>query len=251
MSSVNQALSAIPTGLRDPLLSEYRSMIQNYLEHRWTPSELSGGKFCEIVYTILEGHAQGSYASKPSKQKNFPEACKKLESGSEAIHSFRILIPRVLPGLYDIRNNRGVGHAGGDVDPNLMDANVVVALVKWVLAELVRVFHSLSTSDAQALVDSLAERTIPLIWESGDVKRVLNPAIKLREQVLLFLSTSAKPVKLDSLILWTENKNRNHFLKVMRDLHKSRKINLSGDQKLAEILPPGTVEVEEILQKLA
>ncbi|MBB3083292.1 hypothetical protein [Geodermatophilus sabuli] len=45
-------------------------------------------------------------------------------------------------GLYDIRNNRGVGHAGADVDPNHMDATVVLYQSKWLVAELVRLLHT-------------------------------------------------------------------------------------------------------------
>ncbi|MBR0948788.1 hypothetical protein ABIF65_010907 [Bradyrhizobium japonicum] len=65
--SVQTALSAIPEGLRQPLLVEYQSIVQNFAEHRWSPSELSGGKFCEIVFTILDGHAKGTYAPSPKK----------------------------------------------------------------------------------------------------------------------------------------------------------------------------------------
>ena len=61
------ALAAIPDGLRDPLIAEYQSIVLHYAEHRWTPSELSGGKFCEIVFTILDGHAKGSFPASPSK----------------------------------------------------------------------------------------------------------------------------------------------------------------------------------------
>ena len=122
------ALNAIPAGLRTPLLKEYESIVQNYMERRWSPSELSGGLFCEIVYTILDGHAKGSYASKPTKPSNFVGACKKLESNTGVPRSFQILIPRLLPALYEIRNNRGVGHVGGDVDPNHMDAQAVLFL---------------------------------------------------------------------------------------------------------------------------
>ena len=64
------ALAAIPPGLRDPLLAEYRRIIQNYLERKW--------------------------------------------------------------------NNRNVGHVGGDVDPNHMDATGVLAQCNWVMGELVR-----------------------------------------------------------------------------------------------------------------
>src|SRR5437868_1963365 len=141
------------------------------MERRWSPSELSGGKFCEIVYTILQGHAKGTYATKPTKPANFVDACKKLESNSGQPRSFQILIPRMLPALYEIRNNRGVGHVGGDVDPNHMDATVVLGMVNWIMAELVRVLHQLPIEDAQKVVDQLVERRIPIVWQIGDVKR--------------------------------------------------------------------------------
>ena len=36
--------------------------------------------------------------------------------------------PQLIPALYDIRSNRGVGHVGGDVDSNQMDATLVVQI---------------------------------------------------------------------------------------------------------------------------
>jgi hypothetical protein len=180
---VAQALAAIPSGLRLPLIAEYQSIVQNYSEHRWSPSELSGGKFCEIVFAILDGHAKGTYAVSP-------RACRKLEQNKHVPRSFQILIPRLLPTLFELRNNRGVGHAGGDVDPNHMDATLVLTSCNWVMSELVRVYHNLQPKEAQSLVDSLVERRIPLIWEGDDVRRVLDPNMKLRSQVLLLLSTS-------------------------------------------------------------
>src|SRR5438876_6301495 len=102
-------LSAIPTGLREPLFSEFNSLIQNYLESRWRPSELSAGLFCEIVFTILTGYAAGRFPPKPSKPRDFVAACRALENNTKVPRSFRILIPRILPALYEVRNNRGVG----------------------------------------------------------------------------------------------------------------------------------------------
>ena len=61
----------------------------------------------------------------------------------------------MLIALCEVRNNRGVGHVGGDVDPNHMDAACVLEMSKWVMSELVRVFHDTSTEDATAAVDSL------------------------------------------------------------------------------------------------
>ena len=84
----------------------------------------------------------------------------------------------MLPPLYEIRNNRGVGHAGGDVDPNHIDATLVVATCNWIMAELVRVFEELPISEAQTLVDRLVEYTCPIIWQNDEVKRIFTERAK-------------------------------------------------------------------------
>src|SRR5665213_495497 len=169
--SVRGALSAIPEGLRRPLLAEYQSIVQNFSEHRWSPAELSGGKFCEIVFTILDGHAKSAYASAPKKPRAMDQACKLLENNSHVPRSFQILIPRLLPALFEVRNNRGVGHAGGDVDPNHMDAVFVLMNCSWIMAELVRVFHNVTIPEAQDIVDKFAERRTPLLWIGDNMRR--------------------------------------------------------------------------------
>ncbi len=82
----------------------------------------------------------------------------------------RILIPRMLPPPYEIRNNRNVGHVGGDINPNHMDAVAVYSVVSWVMGELVRIFHGVSVKEAQEAVDALAERKLSLIWDPGTMK---------------------------------------------------------------------------------
>ena len=131
MNSSNSILANLPIGLRTPLIDCYNSIVSNYMEHKWEPSELNGGKFCEIVYSIISGYVAGSFPANPSKPPNIVDACQALgkippNHGLIGDRSVRILIPRVIPFLYEIRNNRGVGHVGGDVDPNFMDATAVV-----------------------------------------------------------------------------------------------------------------------------
>ena len=50
-----KALLTLPAGLRDPLLQSYREIAANYTESRFEPAELNGGKFSEVVYTIIAG----------------------------------------------------------------------------------------------------------------------------------------------------------------------------------------------------
>ena len=248
--NLSTILTAIPPGLKDPLIKEYNSIIQNYLERRWTASELSGGKFCEIVYTILDGYACGTYASAPSTPGNFPQACRNLERNTHVPRSFKILIPRMLPPLYEIRNNRSVGHAGGDVDSNFMDAQAVVAMCSWVLGELIRVYHNTSIPNAQKIVDSVTSRKVPLVWEIDNVKRVLKPEIKLKDQMLLLISSSASKTKVDDLFKWIENSTKKYFLSTLRKMHSDRLVEISADSTEVSILPPGSMQVERVLAKL-
>ena len=97
-------------------------------KRRWEPSE----------------HARSLSRSRRRQREHFPR-------------SVRIQIPRSLIALYEVRNNRGVGHVGGDVDPNPMDARIVLKMARWVVAELVRVSHGLDTAEAKGVVEHLIE----------------------------------------------------------------------------------------------
>jgi hypothetical protein len=58
--------------------------------------------------------------NKPSKPRNMVDVARALEGADQNAfpRALRVQIPRVFVALYEIRNNRGVGHVGGDVDPN-------------------------------------------------------------------------------------------------------------------------------------
>jgi hypothetical protein len=250
-----KVLVGVPTVLRDPLLNVYREIAANYVEHRWEPSELNGGKFCEVVYLIAEGALKGTFAPTLTKPKNMVQACRSLEGlpANRALtgdHSLRILIPRLLPVLYDIRNNRGVGHVGGDVDPNFLDATAVYAMASWILAELIRVFHGITTKEAQETVDALIERKLTLIWEVEETKRVLDTTMTNRDQTLLLLYQRPAWVAEKKLLQWIEYSNASVFRKtILRKLHSDRLIEYDEGNGRARISPLGAKDVEDRILK--
>jgi hypothetical protein len=147
--------------------------------------------------------------------------------------------------LYEIRNNRGVGHIGGDVDPNFLDSTAVYSMASWILAELVRIFHQVTTDEAQLAVDTLIERKIPLVWEFEDTKRVLSPSMSKSDQTLVLLHRHSDWVQEGELVRWTEYTNSTVFrTKVLVPLHKKRLIEHDRDGARARISPLGTKEVE-------
>jgi hypothetical protein len=249
MVTADNALSSLPDGLRSPLLEEFDQIVRNYLEHRWTSAELFAGRFCEVVYTILDGYGRNSYAAAPQKPRDFVAACRTLESHSSVPRSFQILIPRLLPALYEIRNNRNVGHVGGDVNPDFMDSSFVVSASSWIMAELIRVLHGLDTKEAQRIADDLSERRIPLVWKSGDLRRVLRVGLSLKDQVLLLLASTVTRTPLESLFTWSGYKDMNYFRRCIRELHSNRLIEFHESAGEVELLPPGAEYVAKLVVK--
>ena len=154
--------------------------------------------------------------------------------------------PPVLAALYELRNNRAIGHVSGDVSPNHMDAELYLRGMKWVMGEFVRNYSNLPLDDARAVVEAVTARTFHIVWSSGDVRRVLEPAKSAAQKVLIVLYAEAKPVSVARLQTWVEYKNGTDFKrKVLRELHRKALIHYDEKAATAQILPPGQTYVEK------
>lgn len=253
MIEASKVLANLPAGLRDPLVATYREIASNYIEGRWEPSELNAGKLCEIAYTIVDGALSGTFAATPSKPGDMVAACRALEqrppnASLVGDRSLRILIPRFLLPLYEIRNNRNVGHVGGDVDPNYLDATTTYSMASWLVAEIIRIFHGVSTIEAQQTVNVLVERKHPLIWEVEGVKRVLDPKLSKSDQTLLILYSEAAGINEKQLCAWVEYSTLAMYrARVLLPLHRERLVEYIPQTGAVRISPSGVKEVESRL----
>lgn len=240
-------LGALPNGLRKPLLESFDEIVRNFRERRWTPAELNGGKLAEITYSILKGHVEGTYPTRPKKPRNMVDACRSLERAPSTFpRSIRIQIPRMLISLYEIRNNRGVGHVGGDVDPNHMDAVAVLYMAKWIVAEMVRICHEVDPEQATEIVDALVERETPVIWEVGGRKRVLATGLSRTNLVLILLYGTTGPVSDEELARWIEHPKLTYFQRdVLRPAHRARLVEFDEGNGLVHLSPLGMELVEK------
>lgn len=247
LPTLKDVLAAIPVGLRDPLIEEFEQALDEYRAADWEKVGLKAGKFCEIAYCVCAGHATGNYATTPSKPSNFPQACQRLEqhNGTQG-RSLCMQVPKVLTALYELRNNRAIGHVSAEVSPNHMDAELFLRGMKWVMGELVRNYSQLLLADSHAVVEAVTARTFHMVWSSGDVRRVLEPAKTSGQKALILLYAESKPVSVAQLQTWVEYKNGTDFKrKVLKDLHKKALVHF--DEKLAtvQILPTGQALVEK------
>lgn len=245
------ALKPLPVGLREDLLNAFNDIVKNYSERRWEPASLNGGKLCEASYTIIRGLADGTFPPRSKKPSNMVDACKAMEKEGAQPRSIRVQIPRIIIALYEIRNNRGVGHAGGDVNPNEMDATVVLYMAKWIVAELVRNLHTMTTGEAAAVVESLIKRQVALVWASGDKKRVLKQGLSWKKNTLLLLLSETGAVSEADLFRWIEHKSLPVYRRdVLRPGHKQRLWEYDDTVRTVELLAPGIEAAEQIVREL-
>jgi hypothetical protein len=152
-----------------------------------------------------------------------------------------------------MRGKRGIGHVGGDIEANSIDLATIVRICDWVMCELVRVYHNLPIENAQAVVDSLAAKEIPDVWEIGGKKRILRPGLNFRQKVLLLLYSQADSAALaEELFDWSEHSHMANFRRdVLVPLHIAKLIEYDRAEEIVYLSPLGISEVEEILSYCA
>jgi hypothetical protein len=245
-----QALNGIATlagqDIADRLLTEYDEILKRFASGDHRPTELSGGRFAEAAFRICQAACQLRVTPLGSQLPRSDRLCADLENvpSSTANESFRIHVPRALRTIYDFRNKRDVAHLGTSVSPNFADSSLVIAVAGWVLAEFVRLTFSCSPAEAQLIVDSLVDRKIPLIWQRGNIIRVLQPGLGFPEKTLAVLY-HLDPISPSDRVLFeaveysTLSKYRRNILD---RLHEEALIDFRDGSVV--LLPPGKRIVE-------
>lgn len=247
--TLDSALSSIPTQFRSRLIKYYKELKSAFLESSYELCGLKAGKLCEVILRYLQFTLTGNFIAYGSKIPNFKNECEALEQTpkSTGTESYRILIPRAINFLYTLRNKRDIGHIAGDIDANEMDAVTSMKIADWCISELIRNIHNLSIEEAQAIVDTIAERNIPFIWDVLGKKRVLNNSMSFKDQVLLLVySQQENGVPIEDLFEWTEYSRMNLFKSnVINPMHKLRLIEYDKESNFIFISPKGNKIVEE------
>ncbi|PYT85993.1 MAG: hypothetical protein DMG36_26920 [Acidobacteria bacterium] len=163
--------------LVDELLEAYVEAKKNFYLGGLRLSAVEGGRFCEAAFRILE--------------------------------AIRLHIPRALRVVYDIRNKRDAAHLADNIDPNLQDSSLVVYSLDWVLAEFVRLYHTVPANEAQSIVESLVMRRAPVVQDFAGFLKVLNPGLVAGDYALVLLYQCGKVgATFNELTSWSKPKMR-------------------------------------------
>jgi hypothetical protein len=252
-ASLDRALQGIDAKFRSRLIAVFLALKDAALAGRLDKAGIETGKFCEISLRILQEVVTGRFTPFGSPIQNFADECRAIITApvsSSIPESLRVIVPRALVFAYTMRNKRGIGHVGGDVDANEIDVATMTRVADWIVCELIRVYHKLSLEEAQDLVDGLAVRQLPDIWEVDGKKRVLKPGLDMKDQALLLMYSDATSSLLeDDLMEWLDHSNKSNFRRdVLRPLHRQRLIEFDANIGTVRISPLGIKNVEERLK---
>lgn len=230
----------------EKIISAYKEIESNFLLEKWKASELDAGHFVEAIRRVLEKELTGSYTPFNNSLSTFNDRTLTQYEQCSGHESYRILIPRILKSIYNIRNKRGVGHIT-DISPNEMDSTLILYSVKWVLSEIIRLKSNLTILETQKLIDDIVERKIHLIWKGADIKRILKDGISAKDQVLILLYDKS-PQSIEELRSIVEYKNQSNFRALIKELHSKRLLELDPSNQCT-ISPKGLLYAEEKIKK--
>lgn len=228
------------------LLQAYVETKRNFYLGSLRLSEVEGGRFCEAAFRILEERTKRSFTPF-NKKVDVEKLRRELEQFPVNSHpdAIRLHIPRALRVVYDIRNNRDAAHLADEIDPNLQDATFVVSILDWVLAEFVRIYHTVSPNEAQQIVDSLMTRRAPAVQDFDGFLKVLRTNLQASDHVLLLLyQRGSEGATFEELRLWSRPKMRTHLKRTLDQLTNKRTL-VHFDEKRYYVTQTGVREVEQ------
>lgn len=235
-----------PADVCDALLEAYREIEANFSLQKWKTAELDAGHFVEASRRLLEHELFGNHTPIGKSLPTFSDGELKKYESAQGDESLRMLIPRVLKSIFNIRNKRGIGHLGV-ISANEMDSTLILYNVKWVLAEFVRLSTGANPNETQKMIDSIVERRIGLLWKHEGITRILESKMNARDQVLILLF-DASPLAESDIQSIIEYKNTTNFRKILQRLHTARMIDWTkGGQ--AFITPKGSDAAEAAILK--
>jgi len=235
------------------LVDSYSEMQQRFYAGDWQPSELDGGHFCEVaaraIYQLDTGTITHSLL--PGK------IAELLRSNSP--HSQHLLdikdrdhFCRVLQTTYNFRSNRGIAHVSLTYTANHLDATLVIANVKWMFAEFLRLTKNLDRNEVVRIIEAIVQFEHPLIHELEGKPLVLSNLLSTSEEILILLQHAMSGCLTRSELKEAiKNRDQSTVNKAISRLNSDKEIRLSSTGEVV-ITPLGQKHVhEEILPKLS
>lgn len=218
----SQLATSFPSNLVDELLGAFDEAKRNYYLGGARLSEVEGGRFCEAAFRMLQHVMSPPHTPIGETLPRVDTLVQRFEQTprSSVSDSLRLHIPRSLRLVYDIRNRRDVAHLADGIDPNVQDSTIVIAVLDWVLAEFIRLYHTgITADDAQQIVQDIVTRACPVVQEFDDFLKVLNPELPASDYCLVLLyQCGARGAAFHQLRSWVRSTMRGNLRRTLARL---------------------------------
>jgi hypothetical protein len=245
---VRQGLVAagIPVELVDGVVDAFIEAKRRFYLDDLRPSAIEGARFSEAVFRIMEWATTQTYTPLGKDLPKVPTLIGRLEQAVTAPDSVRFHIPRTLRLIYDIRNKRDVAHLADGINPNYQDATLIVRNMDWVMAELVRLYHNVSPTEAHGIITDLVSKDVPSI-QMFDVPRILKQ-LKASDHVLVLLYWRGREgATYAELHSWARAPMRSNLRRTITTLDNKDLIHLQDDRYVLTHLGERDVEQRKLI----
>ena len=171
------------------LVDEFISQERRYVLGDWEPATLDGGQFTEVASRIIYYVDSGNL----SRRKRFNDCLRYIEDEKNANrHNFpkrrtALHLCKVLRTIYKFRSQRGAVHIDPDYTANEMDSTLVISSVRWVMAELLRVFWSGDRGEVARAIGEIVKYDVPAVLSLDNRHLVMRTDCTVEEEILLLL----------------------------------------------------------------
>lgn len=240
--------TGLPTRVTQELLAEYVEVKRRYHLGDHRPTEVGGGRFAEAALRVIEHELFGKFTP---LSKNLPslnaQRLAQFESATHSNESLRIHVPRALFLIYAMRNKRDAAHLNDGIDPNLQDATYVVGVLDWILAEFVRLYHNVSAAVAQATIDDLVTREVPVVEEIDGQPVLSKHNLSVGDTILVFLYRAGRDVGLavPELQRQMRHGHRSNLVRALKLLDEKGLVLIHPVSSKAHITSKGIAYVEK------
>lgn len=221
--------ASVPDPLQDALLRAADEIADNYGAGHLRPTELSGSDFTEAAFRVVQHIGTGTHTALKTSLPRLDKLLSTIEQYTGIDDSLRIHVPRVLRSIYDIRNRRGVAHIPSGITANQSDAELILATVKWVIVEFIRLYHSSSHDEVQQVVDNFVVWRPALVEVfEGEPRIVTDSDLSAPDKVLVLLywHEPEKPTRRE-LGVWLRDLSSSNVTKALNRLTNRNEIHVT------------------------
>lgn len=186
--------------LAEQLIDEAMSVEEAFLLRKWKYTELDGGRFAEVAARIVYSVDSGNL----SRTKGVDD-CLKYIDNEQVSHHFperqaSVHLAKVIRAVYKLRSQRGAVHVSPTYTANEIDSRLIVEAVRWLLADLLRIFVTSDREQVAATVRSLARFPQPIIRQYQDLPLLQSVSFTTEEEILAHLLNSDEGMTTPALI---------------------------------------------------